>query len=224
MTIKSWPQSERPREKLLHQGVSSLSDAELLAIFIQTGTQGATAVDVARNLLQQFGGLASLLSADKQSFCSARGLGEARFSLLQAALEISRRQVYETLGREDVLSSPEHVRQYLSLHLTGLQHEVFAALFLDNRHRVIEYQELFSGTIDSAAVYPREVVKRCLRCNAAAVIFAHNHPSGVAEPSDTDVRLTRKLSDALALVDVRVLDHLVIGQGVQTSLAERGLM
>lgn len=224
MTIKSWPQSERPREKLLHQGVSSLSDAELLAIFIQTGTQGATAVDVARNLLQQFGGLASLLSADKQSFCSARGLGEARFSLLQAALEISRRQVYETLGREDVLSSPEHVRHYLSLHLTGLQHEVFAALFLDNRHRVIEYQELFSGTIDSAAVYPREVVKRCLRCNAAAVIFAHNHPSGVAEPSDTDVRLTRKLSDALALVDVRVLDHLVIGQGVQTSLAERGLM
>ena len=224
MTIKSWPQSERPREKLLHQGVSSLSDAELLAIFIQTGTQGATAVDVARNLLQQFGGLASLLSADKQSFCSARGLGEARFSLLQAALEISRRQVYETLGRKDVLSSPEHVRQYLSLHLTGLQHEVFAALFLDNRHRVIEYQELFSGTIDSAAVYPREVVKRCLRCNAAAVIFAHNHPSGVAEPSDTDVRLTRKLSDALALVDMRVLDHLVIGQGVQTSLAERGLM
>ena len=224
MTIKSWPQSERPREKRLHQGVSSLSDAELLAIFIQTGTQGATAVDVARNLLQQFGGLASLLSADKQSFCSARGLGEARFSLLQAALEISRRQVYETLGREDVLSSPEHVRQYLSLHLTGLQHEVFAALFLDNRHRVIEYQELFSGTIDSAAVYPREVVKRCLRCNAAAVIFAHNHPSGVAEPSDTDVRLTRKLSDALALVDVRVLDHLVIGQGVQTSLAERGLL
>ena len=224
MTIKSWPQSERPREKLLHQGVSSLSDAELLAIFIQPGTQGATAVDVARNLLQQFGGLASLLSADKQSFCSARGLGEARFSLLQAALEISRRQVYETLGREDVLSSPEHVRQYLSLHLTGLQHEVFAALFLDNRHRVIEYQELFSGTIDSAAVYPREVVKRCLRCNAAAVIFAHNHPSGVAEPSDTDVRLTRKLSDALALVDMRVLDHLVIGQGVQTSLAERGLM
>lgn len=224
MTIKSWPQSERPREKLLHQGVSALSDAELLAIFIQTGTQGATAVDVARNLLQQFGGLASLLSADKQSFCSARGLGEARFSLLQAALEISRRQVYETLGREDVLSSPEHVRHYLSLHLTGLQHEVFAALFLDNRHRVIEYQELFSGTIDSAAVYPREVVKYCLRCNAAAVIFAHNHPSGVAEPSDTDVRLTRKLSDALALVDVRVLDHLVIGQGVQTSLAERGLL
>lgn len=224
MTIKSWPQSERPREKLLQQGVSSLSDAELLAIFIQTGTRGSSAVDVARNLLNQFGGLASLLSADKRSFCSARGLGEARFSVLQAALEISRRHIYETLGRQDVLSSPEHVRRYLSLHLTGLQHEVFAALFLDNRHRVIEYRELFNGTIDSAAVYPREVVKRCLSCNAAAVIFAHNHPSGVAEPSDTDVRLTKKLSDALALVDVRVLDHLVIGQGVQTSLAERGLL
>ena len=224
MTIKSWPQSERPREKLLQHGVSSLSDAELLAIFIQTGTQGCTAVDVARNLLKQFGGLASLLQADRRTFCAVHGLGDARFSVLQAALEISRRHVFETLSHQDVLSSPEHVRQYLSMHLAGLQHEVFAALFLDNRHRVIEYQELFKGTIDSAAVYPREVVKLCLQSNAAAVIFAHNHPSGVAEPSDTDVRLTRKLIDALALIDVRVLDHLVIGQGVQTSLAERGLM
>jgi len=224
MTIKTWPQSERPREKLLRQGVSSLSDAELLAIFIQTGTQGRSAVDVARNLLSHFGSLPTLLNADRRSFCEAHGLGDARFSVLQAALEISRRHVFSTLTHQDVLSSPEHVRQYLSLHMTGLQHEVFSALFLDNRHRVIEYRELFTGTIDSAAVYPREVVKHCMRCNAAAVIFAHNHPSGVAEPSDTDVRLTRKLTDALALIDVRVLDHLVIGQGVQTSLAERGLM
>lgn len=224
MAIRDWPQTERPREKLLHHGAGSLSDAELLAIFIQTGTAGQSAVQVARDALQSFGGLSPLLSAERQLFCRTRGLGDARYSALQAALEISRRHILETTLQGDVLSSPEHVRQYLSLHLTGLGHEVFAGLFLDNRHRVIEYRELFRGTIDSAAVYPREVVKRCLRCNAAAVIFAHNHPSGVAEPSDTDVRLTRKLVDALALIDVRVLDHLIIGQGVQTSLAERGLM
>ena len=224
MTIRDWPQSERPREKLLRHGASALSDAELLAIFIQTGTAGQTAVGVARDALQRFGGLSALLSADQRTFCSTPGLGNARFALLQAALELSRRQVFESVMQGDVLKSPEHVRHYLSLHLTGLGHEVFSGLFLDNRHRVIEYRELFRGTIDSAAVYPREVVKRCLTSNAAAVIFAHNHPSGVAEPSDTDVRLTRKLTDALALIDVRVLDHLIIGQGEQTSMAERGLM
>ncbi|NND90108.1 MAG: DNA repair protein RadC [Granulosicoccus sp.] len=224
MTIKNWPQSERPREKLLHLGATALSDAELLAIFIQSGTAGLSAVDVARQALVQFGSLNALVSADQRRFCSAAGLGVARYGLLQAALELSRRHVFETALQGDVLRSPQQVRQYLSLHLSGLGHEVFAALFLDNRHRVIEYRELFRGTIDSAAVYPREVVKRCLSINAAAVIFAHNHPSGVAEPSDTDVRLTRKLVDALALVDVRVLDHLIIGQGVQTSLAEQGLM
>ena len=224
MTLRDWPKSERPREKLIRQGVSSLSDAELLAIFIQTGTAGHTAIEVARQALNDIGGLSPLLMADKNSFCNTPGLGEARYCLMQAALEISRRHVFATDLQSDVLSSPEHVRHYLSLHLTGLGHEVFSGLFLDNRHRVIEYRELFTGTIDSAAVYPREVVKRCLSCNAAAVIFAHNHRSGVAEPSDTDVRLTRKLMDALALIDVRVLDHLVIGRGVQTSLAERGLM
>lgn len=224
MSIRDWPQSERPREKLLHRGAGSLSDAELLAIFIQTGTAGKSAIDVARDALSEFGGLSALMVADRQAFCATKGLGDARYSALQAALEISRRHVFETVMQGDVLSSPEHVRHYLSLHLTGLSHEVFAGLFLDNRHRVIEYRELFRGTIDSAAVYPREVVKRCLSSNAAAVIFAHNHPSGVAEPSDTDVRLTRKLIDALSLIDVRVLDHLIIGQGVQTSLAERGLM
>jgi len=224
MTIKDWPQTERPREKLLHHGACSLSDAELLAIFLQTGTVGRSAVQIAREALGEFGGLSGILAADQKTFCNGRGLGQARYALLQASLELSRRHVFSTVMQGDVLSTPEHVRHYLSLHLTGLSHEVFSGLFLDNRHRVIEYRELFRGTIDSAAVYPREVVKRCLACNAAAVIFAHNHPSGVAEPSDTDVRLTRKLVDALALIDVRVLDHLVIGQGVQTSLAERGLM
>lgn len=224
MSIKRWPRSERPREKLLNHGVGSLSDAELLAIFLQTGVSGRSAVDVARDALEEFGGLSGLLSADAKTFCKVHGLGSARYTLLQAALEISRRHVYEQVEKVDVLTTPSDVREYLSMHLTGLGHEVFSGLFLDNRHRVIEYRELFRGTIDSAAVYPREVVKRCLSSNAAAVIFAHNHPSGVAEPSDTDVRLTRKLIDALALIDVRVLDHLIIGQGVQTSLAERGLM
>ena len=224
MAIKDWPQGERPREKLLQRGAGSLSDAELLAIFIHAGTAGRSALEVARDALAASGSLSALLTADRQNFCATPGLGDARYSVLQAALEISRRHVLQGVLQRDVLQSPEHVRHYLSLHLTGLGHEVFSALFLDNRHRVIEYRELFRGTIDSAAVYPREVVKYCLRSNAAAVIFAHNHPSGVAEPSDTDVRLTRKLIEALALIDVRVLDHLIIGQGVQTSLAERGLM
>ncbi len=185
---------------------------------------GASAVDVARSVLQQFGSLQAVLSTDPKTFCNYRGLGPARYALLQAALEISRRHIFCQMRERDVLTSPNTVREYLALHLCGLPQEVFAGLFLDNRHRVLEYQQLSVGTIDSAAVYPREVVKRCLASNAAAVIFAHNHPSGVAEPSDTDVRLTRKLTDALALIDVRVLDHLIIGQGVQTSLAERGLM
>ncbi len=224
MAIKHWHITERPREKLLNLGVASLSDAELLAIFLQSGTAGRSAVDVAREALGHFGSLSKLLSSDKKSFCAFNGFGEARYTLLQAAMEVSRRHMLEAIQNTDVLSSPQDVRDYLSLNLAGLPHEVFSALFLDNRHRVIAYQELFRGTIDSAAVYPREVVKLCLSCNAAAVIFAHNHPSGVAEPSDTDVRLTKKLVDALALVDVRVLDHLIVGQGVQTSLAERGLM
>jgi len=224
MTIQDWPQSERPREKLVEKGVGSLSDAELLALFIRTGRPGCSAVDVARELLIEFDGLRNVLLADKTRFCAFPGMGVARYALLQAALEISRRHVYSEVREHDAMTSPNLVREYLSLHLSGLQHEVFAGLFLDNRHRVLEYRQLFVGTIDSAAVYPREVVKRCLSSNAAAVIFAHNHPSGVAEPSDTDVRLTRKLTDALALIDVRVLDHLIIGQGVQTSLAERGLM
>ena len=224
MSLRDWPAAERPRERLIHHGAGALSDAELFALFVRTGTRGRTAVELARDALGELGGVTGLLGADRRRFATVPGLGDAHWTLLQAALEISRRHVFAALSGADVLSSPEDVRHYLSLHLTGLSHEVFAALFLDNRHRVIEYRELFRGTIDSAAVYPREVVKRCLSVNAAAVIFAHNHPSGVAEPSDTDVRLTRKLVDALALVDVRVLDHLIVGQGVQTSLAERGLM
>lgn len=224
MTIKNWPADQRPREKLLLHGAAALSDVELLSLFVRTGTRGFSAIDVANAALKETGSLSALIGSSCQRLVKLHGFGRAHHALLQAAIELGRRHVLCGVADRDVLSSPEAVRQYLSLHLSGLEHEVFSALFLDNRHRVIEYTELFRGTIDSAAVYPREVVKHCLSRNAAAVIFAHNHPSGVAEPSDTDVRLTRKLTDALSLIDVRVLDHLIIGCGVQTSLAERGLM
>ena len=211
-------------ERVIACGAGTVSDVELLSLFMRSGAPGRTAVEITRDALSELDGISGFVAADRRKFTAVSGLTDRHWTLLQAALEVSRRHVFATVAGTDVLSSPEQVRHYLSLHLTGLAHEVFAALFLDNRHRVIEYRELFRGTIDSAAVYPREVVKRCLSVNAAAVIFAHNHPSGTAEPSDTDVRLTRKLVDALALVDVRVLDHLIVGQGVQTSLAERGLM
>lgn len=200
-----------------------LNDRELLARFLNTSKRGA-AYDRASAILAEKGSLSAAIGSDIICEGTSDYFSRAESVKIEAGIEIGRRIAYENIAQGDVLSSPEHVRQFLSLHMTGLEHEVFSGLFLDNRHRVLEYRELFTGTIDSAAVYPREVVKRCLSTNAAAVIFCHNHPSGVAEPSDTDVRLTRKLVDALALIDVRVLDHLIVGQGVQTSLAERGLM
>jgi DNA repair protein RadC len=224
MPIKDWPAGERPREKLLQQGPQALSDAELLAIFLRTGVRGKSAVDLGRDLLSSFGGLRALLQADWRTFCQAPGLGMAKYSQLQAALEISRRYLLESLQREDVLTSPEVARSYLTARLRDRPHEVFACLFLDNRHRVICFEELFRGTIDGATVHPREVVKTALAHNAAAVILAHNHPSGVAEPSRADEMLTRRLKDALALVDIRVLDHIVVGEGNAVSLAERGLL
>lgn len=224
MGIMDWPADERPREKLLRLGARSLSDAELLAILLRSGSAGRHVLDLARDTLSQLGGVSGLVSCSEKEFCDLPGLGAAGYAQVHASIELARRHAYESLERGDALSSPAKVRRYLSLQLGSYQHEVFAALFLDNRHRVIVFEQLFRGTIDGAAVYPREVLKRCLSANAAAVIFAHNHPSGVAEPSDADISITRKLSDALALIDVRVLDHLIIGQGVQTSLAERGLM
>ena len=203
--------------------VSALSDRELLACFLRSGKRGS-ANERASSILAEKGSLSAAIGHDLVCETTQEYFTQSEARMIDAGREIGRRITYETIQNGEVLSSPEHVRHFLSLHLTGLGHEVFSGLFLDNRHRVIEYRELFTGTIDSAAVYPREIVKRCLSTNAAAVIFAHNHPSGVAEPSDTDVRLTRKLVDALALIDVRVLDHLIIGQGVTTSLAERGLM
>jgi DNA repair protein RadC len=224
MAITDWPENERPREKLLARGAEALSDAELLAIFLRTGVRGKTAVDLARELLTDFGGLRPLLRATESQFCSGNGLGQAKYAQLQAVLEMGRRHLWETLQRGDELRNPDDTRHYLTARLRDYPHEVFASLYLDNRHRVIAFEELFRGTIDGASVHPREVVKRALHHNAAAVILAHNHPSGVAEPSRADQALTQRLKDALGLVDIRVLDHVVVGDGAVTSFAERGLL
>ncbi len=224
MAIKDWPTEERPREKLLKNGEATLSDAELLAIFLRTGVRGKSALDLARDILLEFGSLTAVLAADKEAFCKANGLGVAKYVTLQASLEMSRRFLFARSTRQNVLTSPDSVRKFLSMKLCDLDHELFVCLFLDNKHRVIEYREMFRGTLSSASVYPREVVKACLAANAAAVILAHNHPSGVAEPSDADIRLTERLKKALALIDVRVLDHLVIGEGRPMSFAEHGLI
>lgn len=223
MAITDWPLAERPREKLLSLGAQALSDAELLAIFLRTGVPGCTALDLARALLSRFGGLRPLLAADLASFCEAAGLGPAKYAQLQAVLEMGRRHLGETLDRGTALTGPDEAKAYLQARLRDLAEERFCGLFLDNRHRVLAFEELARGSITGATVYPREVVKRALSLNAAAVIFAHNHPSGVAEPSRADEQLTVKLKDALALVEVRVLDHMVVGEGEPVSLAERGL-
>jgi DNA repair protein RadC len=223
-TIRDWPAAERPREKLLDHGPQALSDAELLAIFLRTGVSGKTAVDLARDLLNSYGGLRALMDADRRHFCATHGLGIAKYAQLQAVLEMARRHLAEQLRREAPLENPDITRRYLASRLRHLPHEIIACLFLDNRHRLISYEELFRGTIDGASVHPREVVKRALHHNAAAVILAHNHPSGVAEPSHADLQLTRRLIDALALVDIRVLDHFIIGDGDGVSLAERGCL
>ncbi len=224
MSITDWPEQERPREKLLQRGSAALSDAELLAIFLRTGTRGKTAVDLARELLADFGSLKALLAADCQRFCQSLGLGTAKYAQLQAVLEMARRHFVETLQQDDVLTSPEATRAYLSAQLRGYSYEVFACLFLDNKHRIIKLEELFRGTIDGASVYPREVAKRALHHNASAVIFAHNHPSGIAEPSQADRLITDKLKQALNLFDIRVLDHFIIGDGVPFSFAEHGFI
>ena len=224
MGIKDWHTEDRPREKLLQRGAAALTDAELLAIFLRTGTHGKSAVDLARDLLVDFGSLKALLNADYERFCAAKGLGDAKYAQLQAVLEMARRHFKEILQRGDALTSPDITRAYLSAQLRGYTHEVFACLFLDNQHRVIELEELFRGTLDSASVYPREVVKRALYHNAAAIIFAHNHPSGIAEPSIADKHITDKLKQALSLFEIRVLDHFIIGDCEPYSFAEHGYL
>jgi DNA repair protein RadC len=224
MAITDWPTGERPREKLLQRGAAALSDAELLAIFLRTGVTGKSAVDLARELLQRFGSLTDLFAAAEKEFCETRGMGQAKYVQLQAVLEMARRALREEMEAGDALNSPGVVRNYLQLLLRGRQQEVFMAIFLDAQHRVSAAEELFSGTLTQTSVYPREVVKRALHHNAAAVIFAHNHPSGVAEPSQSDQALTDALKQSLSLVDVRVLDHFIVAAGSCLSFAERGLI
>lgn len=224
MSIRHWPAAERPREKLLDNGAGSLSDAELLAIFLRTGVAGCSAVELARRLLGEFGSLRALLEADLPAFCSHLGLGSAKYAQLQAVLEMARRHLAEQLRRDSALESPQAVRDFLKSRLRHEAHEVFACLFLDSRHRALAFEVLFHGSIDGASVYPRQVVKRALAHNAAAMILAHNHPSGIPEPSQADRLLTARLKEALALVDVRVLDHFVVGDGDPLSMAELGWM
>ncbi len=224
MNITSWPVIERPREKLLAQGVAKLSDAELLAIILLSGASGLNVVDLARQLLTQFGGLRGLLSASKAEICQINGLGEAKYSRLCAVKELGDRYRLEEIPRGDVFNGTAATKDYLRAKYLNLDIEVFSGLFLDSQHQLIKIEELFVGTIDGAAVYPREVVKKCLHHGAAAVIFAHNHPSGVAEPSHADIAITSKLKAALQTVDIRVLDHLIIGDPNITSMAERGLL
>lgn len=222
MSISQWPMEDRPREKLLAKGPKALTDAELLAIFLRVGRKGMDAKQMAQELIDYFGGLGPLLKADREAFCSAKGLGQAKFCQLQATLELTRRYLDEHLRADDVFTSPEKVMDYLAIQMRDNQREVFAVMLLDTRHRLIELLELFFGTLNSASVYPREVAKIALEKNAAAVIVAHNHPSGSAEPSRADVLITKRLKAALEIIDVKLLDHFVIGKGEVVSLAGMG--
>ncbi len=224
MSITDWPEAERPREKLLLQGAHSLSDAELLAIFLRVGCAGKSAVDLARDLLNTFGGLRPLLESSQAEFCRGLGLGNAKYAQLQAVLEMARRHLSASLQEGDSMSSPDLVRDFLRAKLRHHAREVFAAMFLDNQNRLIAYEELFFGTINEAAVYPREILIRALRHQAVGVILSHNHPSGIAEPSQADIHITQRLQSALHLIDVRLLDHMVVGDTQVVSFAERGLL
>ena len=224
MAIRDWPEDQRPREKLLRIGAKSLSDAELLAIFLRVGVAGKSAVRLAGEILFEYGSLRALLASDQRRFCQTNGLGPVKYAQLQAILEMASRHFAEVLQRGNALTSPDVTRAYLSAQLRGYSYEVFGCLFLDNQHRVIVWEEMFRGSIDSASVYPREVVKRALFHHAAAVIFAHNHPSGISEPSQADRLITQRLQKALDLLDIRVLDHFIIGDQDPYSFAEHGLI
>ncbi|MEJ2130863.1 MAG: DNA repair protein RadC [Gammaproteobacteria bacterium] len=224
MTIPSWPRSERPREKLCALGADALSNAELLACLFRTGVRGSTAVELGQRLIAHFGGLRGVMDAEPGAVMQVSGIGLAKSVQLRAARSLAERYLAEPLGHAATVSDQAAATEFVRLRLSGRRQEVFACLFLNSQHGVIAFEELFFGTIDGANVHPREVVRRALERNAAAVILVHNHPSGVAEPSDADVRVTRRLADALALFDVRVLDHLVVGAEEVVSLAARGLL
>lgn len=224
MAITDWPANERPREKLMAQGAEKLSDAELLAIFLRVGVTGKSAVDLARDLLNTFGSLNAIFAASEAQISQVHGMGASKYVQLQAIFEMSRRALIEEMHQQDMLTSPQQVRQYLALTLGGLGKEVFLVLFLDAQNRLIDSETLFTGTLTQTSVYPREVVKRALHFNAAAVIFAHNHPAGTLQPSQADVLLTQSLKQALGLVDVRVLDHFIVAGNQVLSFVEQGLL
>ncbi|REL31174.1 RadC family protein [Thalassotalea euphylliae] len=220
--LKTWPAQERPREKLLNQGAQSLSDAELLAIFLRTGVKGCSVVDLARQLLNNFGSIAAIYQASMQEFCQHHGLGQAKYVQLQACLEMSKRYLKEQAGVQQYLTSSSDTKNYLISELRGERHEVFGVVLLNSQHQVIGFERLFQGTIDAAAIYPRVVVENVLLQSAAAVILVHNHPSGLATPSEADQRITQRLIQALALIEVKVLDHLIIAKHQCYSFAEHG--
>lgn len=224
LPINQWSVDDRPREKLLLSGADSLSDAELLAIFLRTGVQGQTALDLAQALLDQFEGLNALMSASQNEFCDKRGLGPAKYAQLQAVLELSRRYLSSCMARGEKLSSPDATRDYLVSRLRSYQYEVFAVMFLDVQQQILDFEILFTGTIDNATVHPREVVRRCIHHNASAVILTHNHPSGNSQASEADIYITEHLKNALALIDVQVLDHFIVGDGRPFSFVENHLL
>ena len=224
MAIHQWQTDERPRERLMSQGARKLSDAELLAITLRTGIPGKNAVELARELLQEFGSLRQLLNADQQQLTNIRGFGPVKFAQFKAVAELGLRYASEKVQRGEAFSSPEQTENYLRSRLRDHHQEVFACLWLDNRHRLIQFEELFFGTINGASVYSREVVRAALRHNAAATILCHNHPSGIAEPSNADRQITERLKQALELIDVVVLDHIIVGDESCTSLAQRGMI
>lgn len=221
MAISDWPAGERPRERLLAHGAATLSDAELLAVVLRTGIRGKSAVELGRDLLARFKDVAGIFGAD---LSGVKGLGPAKRAQFQAAIELARRSLKDDMRTASALTSPGAVRDYLRLAIAGREHEVFVCVWLDAQHRVLDCEELFRGTLTQTSVYPREIVKASLKANAAAVIFAHNHPSGAAQPSRADELLTRNLKDALALVDVKVLDHFIVAGSQALSFAERGLL
>ncbi|MDC9727083.1 MAG: DNA repair protein RadC [Candidatus Thioglobus sp.] len=213
MAITDWHENDRPREKLLKFGEISLSDAELLAIFLRTGVKGKSAVELAQDLLDQFGSLHNLLSASEKEFCQGKGLGKAKYAHLRAALEMAKRHFESGLSKGDAFTKPEQIAQYLHLHIGYSSREQFAVLLLDQKHRLIEFDILFTGTLNQASIHPREVVKIALEKDACAVVLAHNHPSGDPSPSQADIDITKRIKKALALIEVRVLDHIIIGNG-----------
>ena len=224
MSITDWPAKERPREKLLSHGASVLSDAELLALFVRTGVRGKTALDISRELLMQFGGLRYIVAASLEQFTKSLGLGLAKYVQIQAAKELATRCLQENLEQRNTFENPQDVYEYLTHKLQSYPYEVFSCLFLDNAHRFIHFKELFHGSINEAAVYPRELIRHVYQHNAAAVILAHNHPSGIAKPSEADKRITQEIKTILTAIDVRLLDHIIIGEGRMTSFASQGLL